>query len=132
MAGEEANVVLKERLQFLTSAQQVDEFLKTNPQSVVFKAGTCHKTQETFAQVQPLLEARPDLPVAIIRVVEARAASNRMAELSGVRHQSPQFLLFSSGRAVFDRDNWEITGPAVADALEVHLSRPPAAAWASG
>jgi bacillithiol system protein YtxJ len=125
-------VALKERLQFLTSVQQVDEFLNTNRDSVIFKAGTCHKTQETFAQVQPLLEARPDLPVAVIRVLEARAASNRAAELSGIRHQSPQFLLFAGGRAVFDRDNWEITASAVADALEIHLSRPPAAAWSGG
>jgi bacillithiol system protein YtxJ len=117
------SVALKDRLQFLTSPEQVDGFLNKNPQAVIFKAGICHKTQETFAQVQPHLEARADLPVAVIRVVEARPASNRVAELSGVRHQSPQILLFKDGRSVFDRDNWDITGPAVAAALEGQFAR---------
>ena len=114
---------LKERIHFLTTAEQVDEFLARTPDAAIFKAGTCHKTQETFAHVQALLEGREDLPLGIIRVVEARPASNRVAERTGIVHESPQFLLFKGGRAVFDRDNWDITGEAIAEGLESHFSR---------
>jgi bacillithiol system protein YtxJ len=110
-------VTLKDRMRFLTSPAEVDSFLAQNPQAVVFKAGTCHKTQETFSQVQPLLEDRPDLPLGIIRVVESRSASNRVAEVTGLRHESPQLILFKDGRPVFDRDNWNITGESFAEAL---------------
>ncbi len=115
-------MTLKDRIRFLASPEDVDTFLAQNPQAVVFKAGTCHKTQETFSQVQPLLEARPDLPLGVIRVVEARLASNRVAEVTGLRHESPQLILFRDGRAVFDRDNWDITGDAVAAALDDRLA----------
>jgi hypothetical protein len=34
-----------------------------------------------------------------------------------------RILLFRDGRSVFDRDNWDITGPAVAAALEGQFAR---------
>jgi bacillithiol system protein YtxJ len=116
-------LTLKERIRFLTTAGDVDEFLAQNPNAVIFKAGTCHKTQETFAHVQGQLEPREDLPLGIIRVVEARPASNRVAEVAGVVHESPQILLFKEGKAVFDRDNWDITQESIAEALEGHFAR---------
>jgi monothiol bacilliredoxin len=113
---------LKDRLQFLTTPDQVDEFLR-HPAAAIFKAGTCHKTQETFREIESLLDARPDLPVGVIRVLEARPASNRVAEVTGIAHESPQIVLFKEGHAVFDRDNWDITGEAVAGALDDHFPR---------
>jgi bacillithiol system protein YtxJ len=116
-------VALKDRATFLTTAEQVDDFLARNPASAIFKAGTCHKTQETFGQLQAHLEAREDLPLGIIRVVEARPASNRVVERTGITHESPQIILFKDGKAVFDRDNWDITGESIAEALESHFAR---------
>ena len=116
-------LALKDRIQFLTTPEQVDDFIRRHPAAAIFKAGTCHKTSETFREIEPLLDDRLDLPVGVIRVVEARPASNRVAELTGIQHESPQFVLFREGRAVFDRDNWDITGEAVADALRDHIPR---------
>jgi monothiol bacilliredoxin len=114
---------LKERITFLTTPEQVDQFLAANKTAAIFKAGTCHKTQETFRQIESLLDARPDLPLGVIRVLEARPASNRVAEVTGIAHESPQIVLFKEGHAVFDRDNWDITGEAVAVALDDHFPR---------
>ena len=113
---------LKDRVTFLTTAEQVDDFLARNASAAVFKAGTCHKTQETFAHVQSHLESREDLPLGIIRVVESRPASNRVAERTGIAHESPQVIFFKDGKPVFDRDNWDITDEALAEALE-HFAR---------
>ena len=112
---------LKDRIEFLTSPGQVDGFLARHPNAAIFKAGTCHKTQETFGHVQAHLEGREDLPLGIIRVVEARSASNRVAELTGVGHESPQIFLFKDGKAVFDRDKWDITADDVKTALAEHF-----------
>jgi bacillithiol system protein YtxJ len=109
---------LKDRISFLTSPQEVDMFLTQNPTAVIFKAGLCHKTPETFVHVQAQLEPREDLKLGIIKVVESRTASNHVAELTGVEHESPQIILFKDGRNVFDRDNWDITAHAVAEGLE--------------
>jgi bacillithiol system protein YtxJ len=116
-------VTQKDRVQFLTTPEQVDEFLKTNPGAAIFKAGTCHKTQETFTHVQKHLETRDDLPLGIIRVVESRPASNHVASLTGIVHESPQLILFKDGKAVFDRDNWDITDQAVSEGLEGNFTR---------
>jgi len=50
-------------------------------------------------------------------VVESRPASQRLAELTGVRHASPQILLIRDGRVVHARDNWEISSAALREAL---------------
>jgi bacillithiol system protein YtxJ len=115
-------VALKDRMHFLTTPEEVEAFLRDNPDSALFKAGTCHKTNETFTHVQAHLEQRADIPLGLIRVVEARPASNRVAELTGVRHESPQIFLFRGGQAVFNRDNWNITSEAMDEGLRQHFA----------
>lgn len=109
---------LKDRISFLTSPQEVDAFLKANSTTVIFKAGLCHKTPETFVHVQASLDPREDLKLGIIKVVESRPASNHVARLTGVEHESPQIILFKDGKNVFDRDNWDITSEAMAEGLK--------------
>jgi bacillithiol system protein YtxJ len=111
-------MALKDRITILTTPAQVDQFLAVNKTAAIFKAGTCHKTPSAFEHVQAQFEDRDDLPLGIIRVVEARAASNHLEKITGVGHESPQLLLFKDGKPVFDRDNWDITAEAVAEALQ--------------
>ncbi|HEX7005144.1 MAG TPA: monothiol bacilliredoxin BrxC family protein [Trueperaceae bacterium] len=106
--------MFKDRVINLTTPEEVNEFLAAHPTSVVFKAGTCHKTMQGFGFVQEELEPREDLFVGLIRVVEARAASNLVAEKTGIKHESPQVILFRDGQPVFDVDNWNITPEALA------------------
>jgi bacillithiol system protein YtxJ len=113
---------LKERITILTSPAQVDTFLSTHALALIFKAGTCHKTNETFARIQPVLEASDGLPIGVLRVVEARAASDHVAETTGVRHESPQMFLFKDGRMVMHRSDWDITEQALVAALEGRLA----------
>jgi bacillithiol system protein YtxJ len=101
--------MLRDRVVNLTSPEDVQGFLSQNPTSVIFKAGTCHKTMQGFGFLQEKLEPREDLMVGIIRVVEARPASNLIAEMTGITHHSPQVILFKEGQPVFERNNWDIT-----------------------
>jgi bacillithiol system protein YtxJ len=115
----------KDRITLLTSPQQVDQFLAAHGSAAIFKAGTCHKTQSSFEHVQTRLEGREDLAVGVIRVVEARPASNHVEAITGIRHESPQLILFKDGKPVFDRDNWDIDEESLAEALEDHFSPVP-------
>ncbi|HZJ09726.1 MAG TPA: monothiol bacilliredoxin BrxC family protein [Trueperaceae bacterium] len=105
--------MLKDRVVLLTSPEDVSEFLDQYPTSVIFKAGTCHKTMQGFGFVQEKLEPREDLMCGVIRVVEARAASNLVAERTNVHHESPQVIMFADGQPVFNVDNWAITPEAL-------------------
>jgi bacillithiol system protein YtxJ len=110
-------MTLESRIRFLSTPDEVDSFLGENPSAAIFKAGTCHKTDEVFRHVQRQLSPREGLPLGVIRVLEARPASNHVAALTGIVHESPQLILFHRGRPVFDRDNWDITNEAVAEGL---------------
>lgn len=105
--------MLRDRVVSLSTPEDVQRFLADHPTSVIFKAGTCHKTMQGFGFVQEQLEAREDLMVGIIRVIEQRPASNYVAERTGIVHHSPQVILFEAGEAVFDLDNWSITPDAL-------------------
>ena len=104
----------------LTTAQEVDEFLKEYPLAAVFKAGTCHKTMQGFGVVETFLQ-RHDLPVGFIRVVDWRPASNHVTELTGITHHSPQFILFQNGQPQFEVNNWDITPEALTPVFEQHV-----------
>jgi bacillithiol system protein YtxJ len=106
--------MLRDRVVSLTTPEAVESFLRDHPTSVIFKAGSCHKTMQGFGHLQEIVSPRDDLMVGVIRVIEWRAASDLVAERTGVVHHSPQVILFREGEAVFDLDNWDIT----ADALE--------------
>lgn len=101
--------MLKDRIVTLSTPEDVDAFLKDHPTSAIFKAGGCHKTMQGFGYVQDVLEERDDLMCGVIRVLEARPASNTVTEITGIKHESPQLVLFVDGEAVFDVDNWAIT-----------------------
>lgn len=115
-------MALTDRTSMLTTPAEVDAFLRAHPDAALFKAGACHKTPNAFVHVQAHLDPRQDIPLGIIRVVEARPASNHVAALTGVRHESPQIFFFRNGQAVFHRDNWDITSQAVEEALRIHFA----------
>lgn len=110
-------MAFSDRVQFLTTPDQVDAFLKANPNCALFKVGMCHKTQETFRHVEAQLGPREDIALGMIRVIESRPASNHVAQITGITHESPQLILFKGGRPVFDRDNWDITAEDIQTAL---------------
>ncbi|MEJ2291876.1 MAG: DUF2847 family protein [Deinococcales bacterium] len=110
--------MLNDRVVLLTSPEAVEEFLGRFPSSVIFKAGTCHKTMQGFGFLEDRLAGREDLMCGVIRVVEARPASNLVAERTGLRHESPQVILFKDGAPVFEANNWGITPEALAAGFE--------------
>lgn len=118
---------LEERMQRLTTPGEVDAFLRRSASAAVFKAGGCGRSVQAFAEVEACLEDREDIPLGVIRVLEARAASDHVQEITGIRHASPQILFFQSGKVVFDRDNWNITADVMDEALESYFNLAPRA-----
>jgi bacillithiol system protein YtxJ len=116
---EAAAVALDHQAPTLTTTAEVDEFLRRHPTCALFKYGSCHKNDVAFAAVESQLAEVEPLPLAVIRVVESRSASDHVAAVTGIRHESPQLILFREGRAVFDRDNWDISAESVAAGLAV-------------
>ncbi|WP_245958865.1 monothiol bacilliredoxin BrxC family protein [Meiothermus luteus] len=116
---------MRERMYPLTTPEEADAFIDGHPIAAVFKAGTCHKTMQGWGHVERVLRERPSIPVGIIRVVEHRPASNRVAERSGIVHHSPQIILFRNGQALFELNNWEITLENLEALFAEHLANVP-------
>jgi bacillithiol system protein YtxJ len=112
---------MRERMFALTTPEEVNLFLSENPACAIFKAGTCHKTMQGWGNIESYLSQRPDVPVGVIRVVEARPASNHVADITGIVHQSPQIIVFRDQEAKFDLDNWNITKENLEPNLEKFL-----------
>lgn len=112
---------LRERLYELTTPEEVDSFLSVNPNCALFKAGGCHKTMQGFGFVEKMMAPRTGLPIGLVKVIDNRPASNRITELTGIVHESPQFILFKEGKAIYDVDNWDIVPEALEAALIQHF-----------
>ncbi len=110
--------MLNDRVVLLTSPEAVEAFIGRFPSSVLFKAGTCHKTMQGFGFLEDRLAGREDLMCGVIRVVEARPASDLVAQRTGLRHESPQVILFKDGTPVFEANNWGITPDALSEGFE--------------
>jgi len=94
-----SRITLRERFFPLHEAGEVDRFLGGSSWCVIFKAGTSDKTFDAWLVAQQVLEPRVDVAVGFIRLPEDRPASDRVAEISGIAHRSPQLILFHGGTA---------------------------------
>lgn len=116
-----SRVTLRERFFPLHDAGDVDRFLSGHPWCVIFKAGTSDKTFDAWLVAQRLLEPRVDVAVGFIRLPEDRPASERVTELSGIGHRSPQLILFQAGTARGSLDEHAIVPDQLAPLLREQL-----------
>ena len=108
---------LEARAQALCTPRDVDAFVRQHQVCAIFKAGSCPLTASALEALANPLGQYPELPVGIVRVLQCRAASDHVAELTGVRHASPQILLIQNGKVLHARDNWDISADALRSAL---------------
>ena len=106
----------------LTTPQEAEEYLRAHPDCAVFKAGECYRSPAALERVLRAVAERPDFPIARVRVVVSRAASDWIEEATGIRHASPQLLLFKGGKVVYARDDLEIDEASIAEALRKYFA----------
>ena len=58
--------------------------------------------------------------VNILEVQSARAISNEVADLTGVRHETPQVIIFRDGKAVWNASHFDVVAAEVRKAVETH------------
>lgn len=107
--------------QLLATTEAVDRALDPGAGRVLlFKHSlTCPVSSAAFREFQRFLAvgAPENVEVRLIEVQNARQASNRVAELTGVRHESPQALLIDGGAVRWHRSHGQITAQSLAAAL---------------
>lgn len=81
-----------------------------------YRCGTCVFSLRNLEKNLPDI-ARKARPV-FIDVVKQRGLSNFVAEMSGVRHESPQALLIHNGDVVWHDSHGGVRSPSIEKALQ--------------
>jgi bacillithiol system protein YtxJ len=77
---------------------------------VVFKHSTaCPVSWAAHAQVNRFRLKNPDVPVQMLLVIQDRPVSQKLATITGIRHESPQIIFVRNGGVAADLSHGEIT-----------------------
>lgn len=83
---------------------------------IVFKhSNACSISSRAYREMEKL-----DGQVNILEVQSAREISRELANLTGVRHETPQVIVLRDGKAVWNASHFDVTAGDVAKALESH------------
>jgi bacillithiol system protein YtxJ len=102
----------------LTQPDDVDGALGQDVAVVYKHSPVCNLSTVSLREVKRFIEAHPSVPVYFIDVIAHRDVSNRVADLTGIRHHSPQAIVFRSGRPVWDGDHFDVTAEALSRAMD--------------
>ena len=105
----------------LTTPADLDAALQL-PLVVLFKHSTsCAISSMALREMWRLAAERTDVEVRLIDVRADRVISNAVAELLGIRHESPQVIVLRRGEPVWHGSHYRVTVNDVERALEVEL-----------
>ena len=83
---------------------------------IVFKhSNACSISARAYREMEKL-----EAPVNIVVVQFARDISRELANLTGVRHETPQVIVLRDGKAVWNASHFEVQAGAVTKAVETH------------
>lgn len=90
------------------------------PQLIFKHSLTCPVSTAALREYQRFLEGRPSedaVAYHLIEIQKHRDVSNAVADISGVRHESPQAVLFRDGKAAWNASHWSITADSLTQAV---------------
>jgi bacillithiol system protein YtxJ len=91
---------------------------------VLFKHSTrCPVSAMANAEVEDFAAANPRISCWLNWVVEDRALSRQIADITGIIHESPQVLIFHQGKVVWDISHSSITEDALMEAIGSMMTR---------
>ncbi len=92
------------------TVEELKKILDGEKTFLLFKHSlTCPISAQAYEAYEHFTEDYPDEKTYYLYVQEARELSNYVAELTGVKHESPQALLFEEGRVSWSDSHWNIT-----------------------
>lgn len=83
---------------------------------VIFKhSNSCPISFRAYREMEQL-----DGQVNLVEVQVARDISSELANLTGVRHETPQVIVLKNGKAVWNASHFEVKAGAVHEALQAN------------
>ncbi|UTR15633.1 bacillithiol system redox-active protein YtxJ [Salipaludibacillus sp. LMS25] len=94
----------------LTDGTELTQLIKNGDTFFLLKnSTTCPISSDAFQEMEGYSKTTDELPVYYLNVQELRDVSNHVAENFGIKHESPQLILFKQGKPVWDTSHWNVT-----------------------
>jgi bacillithiol system protein YtxJ len=101
------------------TAADASALLARHPVHVIYKHSPyCSLSFVAHEQVRRYVSEPGALPVTLVDVVNQRAISDALEEVTGVRHESPQLLLVRDGVVQWHTSHRGVTATALAEAAQ--------------
>jgi bacillithiol system protein YtxJ len=103
----------------VTDAGALDELVARSHETpvVLFKHSTTCPISARAHHQMAKLPADVAGQISLVVVQRARELSRRVAEQTGIRHESPQAIILRNGQAVWSASHFDITAEAVEQAV---------------
>jgi bacillithiol system protein YtxJ len=99
-------------LQMEAQLEEIRERSAQRPQ-VIFKHSTRCSTSALVKSRLDRTALSPDIDFYYLDLLKYRPVSNKVAEIFGVQHESPQILVIRDGKCVFEESHLGITMDAI-------------------
>lgn len=88
---------------------------RTKPVVIFKHSNSCGISASAYREMEKL-----EGQVNLLEVQSARDVSRELADLTGIRHETPQVIVLKDGKAVWNASHFDVKAGAVLDALESH------------
>ncbi|EGK11830.1 general stress protein [Desmospora sp. 8437] len=107
----------------ITTLEEWEQVLRQSaehPALVMKHSTSCSVSAEAWEAYQKFVStvAPETVEYIMVKVIESRPVSNRIAEDLGVQHKSPQAILVKDGEEVWNTSHWHITVESLENALK--------------
>ena len=102
----------------INSKETLDKLLTDSRSKpvVIFKHSNACGISATAYREMEKIEGQ----VNLLEVQSARDVSRELADLTGIRHETPQVIVLKDGKAVWNASHFDVKAGAVLKALESH------------
>jgi len=101
--------------------EQAKQESAAKPLLVLKHSTTCPISAGAYSRVQEFLQKNDQAPETfMVKVIESRPVSNKIADDLSVQHQSPQIILLKNGEAIWNASHHGIHPEAIEGALSEH------------
>jgi bacillithiol system protein YtxJ len=88
---------------------------RTKPVVIFKHSNACGISASAYREMEKL-----EGQVNLLEVQSARDVSRELADLTGIRHETPQVIVLKDGKAVWNASHFDVKAGAVRQALESH------------
>lgn len=108
--------------QVLLDQQAYEEILQDSGPVLIFKFSPwCPVSHYAEAEAKAFLAGAEGFVCGTVDVIKERPLARGIAEWTGIRHESPQALLFVQGKVVWHESHAEVNRESLAAAIQKHM-----------